>query len=104
MTNGLEIKDKEEIQEIYKRNPDQVVIFIAENVMDLKKDVYEIKSQYENMFQECVVEIEKKIKPNKLKNFIMQFPGGAISGALVAYLIIKFWLEARYNIKLPIVP
>jgi translation initiation factor 2 gamma subunit (eIF-2gamma) len=97
---GLEIK-KEDIPEIYRDNPGHVVIFIAENLLDLKDDVNELKNQCSCRYDNCQKEIKRSFKTNKFKNFLVQFPGGVIGGTLAVYFIFKFWLENKFGIKLP---
>ncbi|MFB5606352.1 MAG: hypothetical protein ACE5R7_08705 [Nitrosarchaeum sp.] len=99
MTNGLEIKNAHDFVEIYRDNEALALGFIAENVIDLKKDVSELNNRCTCRYEECKREnnirfngLSKKIKRTKFKDFLMQFPGGMISGAIVSFLIFKFWI------------
>lgn len=99
MTNGLEIKNAHDFVEIYRDNEALALGFIAENVIDLKRDVSELNNRCTCRYEECkkgnVLEykkLSKKIRKTKFKDFLMQFPGGMISGAIVSFLIFKFWI------------
>lgn len=100
MTNGLEIKNKDDIERLYKDNPNEVVIFIALNLMDVKKDLSDVKHKVSSIEEKCSCrqetcnremndKINKKMYFNRFKNFIIQFPGGALGGVIACYFLLK---------------
>lgn len=89
MTNGLEIKNEKDIKELYKTNPDEVVIFIATNLIDVKKDVYEVKKSIHKYQDEFDKKLNDRFSINRFKNFIIQFPGGVFGGVIACYVLLK---------------
>lgn len=106
MSNGLEIKDAHDFVRIYEDNQALALGFIAENVIDLKKNISELNNRCTCRYEECKKENQierlkllKKIKKTRFKDFLMQFPGGMISGAITFWIIFKFWLSTYLKIK-----
>ena len=104
MTNGAEIKTKEEIAELYKSNPGLAVGILFENIVSIKEKcscrMQKCKEDQNEFYLKVEKRINDEVKPKHIKNFLMQFPGGIVGGAITVYLVIELWIKEILKSKI----